>query len=222
MHAVYAKAKPAILVPLTFPCFLYHSLSLSPCPPLLSILYVRLEHFEILRIIWKRNRRKITLKIYVKHFGTFERSMKLQDLYNIFIQIVQKYYQRHFDKNKYNKSSTFFFSFIFYLFSNSRTIYQEKRRRDNSLFIHCGDQPQTSRSGEVASSRNYAREQRFNEPVPCGPAPDFSGFVKSHVNARFIVHRPPFFFPKIWQGSMGTCCLRASTANFVARLRIAT
>lgn len=116
----------------------------------------------------------------------------------------------------------FFFSFIFYLFSNSGTIYQEKRRRDNSLFIHYGDQPQTSRSGEVASSRNYAREQRFNEPVPCGPAPDFSGFVKSHVNARFIVHRPPFFFPKIWQGSMGTCCLRASTANFVARLRIAT
>lgn len=70
-----------------------------------------------------------------------------------------------------------------------RTIYQEERKRDNSLFIH-GDQPQTS---GTASSRNYARGQRFNEPVPCGPAPDFSGFVKSHVNARFIVHRPPFF-----------------------------
>lgn len=70
-----------------------------------------------------------------------------------------------------------------------RTIYQEERRRDNSLFIH-GDQPQIS---GTASSRNYARGQRFNEPVPCGPAPDFSGFVKSHVNARFIVHRPPFF-----------------------------
>lgn len=94
----------------------------------------------------------------------------------------------------------FFFSFIFYLFSNSGTIYQEKRRRDNSLFIHCGDQPQTSRSGEVASSRNYAREQRFNEPVPCGPALDFSGFVKSHVNARFIVHWPPFFSQRFDKG----------------------